>query len=93
MRRDARSALETLTASFPDAEVVEVASSAAGAAAAGDAVKRDQEAEPPKGGGNLSPQEYQTRSRELPNKVHSQGKPPPKDHTAPGGGGKATEIR
>jgi len=94
-RKEARAALKGLTASFPDAKVVEVGDStdAGSAGGGGETVKKDPEAKPiPKGGENLSPQEYQKRSRRLPDKVQSEGRPPPKDNAAPGGGSKATEI-
>jgi hypothetical protein len=89
-RKDAQAALKGLTASFPGAKVVEVATSGD---AGGKTVKKDPDATTiPKGGSNLSPQEYQKRSKKLPNKVQSEGTPPPTDNAAPGGGSEATEI-
>jgi hypothetical protein len=39
-----------------------------------------------------SPQEYSESSAKLPDEIATPGKAPPKDHKAPGGGGKGTTI-
>ena len=50
-------------------------------------------ATPKKPTSNLSPDEFQKKSKKLPDEVQSQGTAPPKDNKAPGGGnGKATTI-
>jgi hypothetical protein len=45
-----------------------------------------------KGLQNLSPQDYQKKSKKLPDKLKLPGKPPPTDNKKPGGGGAVQGI-
>lgn len=96
----AKKALTSLKASFPSASVVQVASTATDAAdsgagsgsGSGSKAKEDAAAgadsPSPKTTNpeNLSPEEFQKRSKKLPTTTGTGGKPPPKDSKAPGGG-------
>ena len=89
-KASATKALKPLRASFPQATVVHV-STTAPAAPARDAAA--QESPVPKKSTDLTPGEYQKRSKKLPDEVQSEGTAPPADNKAPGGGsGEATEI-
>lgn len=106
-KSEAQSALSSLSSSFPEAQVVQVAAQASGGGKPADkdgasttsddgsltdgsnakskgtveASKDDlKELE------NLSPAEYEEAQKKLPANIATEGKPPPKDNKAPGGG-------
>ena len=80
-RKQAKAALADLKADFPDAAVVQVGGGGEVQSAAD--LKRKE---------NLSPEEAQKEIRKAPDKVQSEGTPPPKDDKESGGGSDATEI-
>jgi len=93
-KADAEGVLSGIQANFPDAKVVEVSSGDDAAAdEAGDsgAVKQsDKElAEKEK---TQTPEEAQEKMRNAPDKVESEGTPPPADNKKPGGDSEPTEF-
>ena len=80
-RKEARRALADLKQDFPAAAVVQVGGGAEVQSSAD--LKRKK---------NLSPEEAQKEIRKAPDKVQSEGAPPPKDNKESGGGSEATEI-
>jgi hypothetical protein len=95
-KADAESVLDSIQANFPDAKVVEVSSTAAeddDAAADGDggAVKQsDKELEEKEK--TQTPEQAQKDLRNAPDKVESEGTPPPADNKKPGGDSEPTEF-
>lgn len=92
----AKAALKDLKDSFPDAQVIEVSTTAAGDAAedteaAPETEKKTSDSEL-KELENASPDEFVKKSRKLPDVVVTEGEPPPVDDAAPGGGSEAAEI-
>lgn len=105
-RPDAQKALASLQASFPDAQVIEVAAEA-GSLTGGNG---DNGGSGGDGGGggpapveasqddleqieDLPAEEYQEQLKKLPTEIGTEGPPPEKDNKAPGGGDKnAVEI-
>lgn len=87
-KREAQRALRKLKKDFSDAKVVRVA-------AAGDTGAREErelsEAELEELQ-NESPEDFQRRSRRLPDNTALPGEPPPKDNEAPGGGDEGDVI-
>jgi hypothetical protein len=81
-RKQARKALGKLKKKFPDARVVAVSSSSGGGAAKKGTVDKSK-LEDLKGS---SPEEYQKKSKKLPDETKLPGKAPPKDNKKPGGG-------
>lgn len=90
--KQAAAALRKLKASFPDARVVEVAEGGAAAAPAKAAAKPGKAAKKIEELDNLSPEQYQKKSKALPNEVGTEGPPPPKDDKPAGGGSDFEEI-
>ena len=80
----AKKALKKLTSDFPDAEVVKVSAGGGAAKKVDKGQLKDLE--------NSSPQDYQKKSKKLPDKLKTPGKAPPKDKKKPGGGGKVETI-
>ncbi len=93
-KKAAKAALKDLKASFPDAQVVEVSTTAADAASADEAPEAESKTSDSelKALENASPEEYIKKSRKLPDEVVTEGEPPPVDNAAPGGGTEAAEI-
>jgi len=119
-KSEAETALSSLSASFPDAQVVQVAAEAS--SSGGAATTKPSGGN--KGGGtttsadggltdgsttnakgtveaskqdlkdleNLSPDEYEEAQKKLPANIGTEGKPPPKDNKAPGGGSAGDEV-
>lgn len=93
-RAEAEKALPGLRASFPDAVVVRVsrveATAEKGAAAesqdGGSSSSKAAPSAPLQELENSPPQEYSKKSEKLPDKVGTDGAPPPADNKAPGGG-------
>jgi hypothetical protein len=81
-RKQARKALGRLKKKFPDARVIEVSSSGGGDAAKKGTVDKSK-LEDLK---SSSPEEYQKKSKKLPDETKLPGKAPPKDNKKPGGG-------
>ena len=100
----AQAALQGVKASFPDATVVEVSTTAAAGGAAagatkgasGDGSSSGSAAPKPSAAKKSAPtpstQNYIQKSKKLPDKVGTGGKPPPTDNKAPGGGSQGTTI-
>jgi hypothetical protein len=86
-RADARDALRDLRDEFPDAEVVQIGTTAPAETDA--EVQSDEEL---KAQQNRSPEEAQQEIRKAPDKLRSEGEAPPKDNKEPGGGTEATEL-
>jgi hypothetical protein len=86
-RADARDALADLRKDFPEAEVVQIGGPPAAEADAELESDEDLAAK-----ANRSPEEAQKEIRKAPNKMRSEGTPPPKDDTEAGGGSEAREI-
>jgi hypothetical protein len=100
----AKKALGKVKKNFPDAKVIQIGASSGGG---GDGVSgkggdkdalsgKKKEATVDRSQlnalQNLSPEEYQKKSRKLPETTILPGKPPPKDNRAPGGGSGGEEI-
>jgi hypothetical protein len=83
----AKKALKKLEGKFPDAQVVAIKTSGH-SGGAGKKVKKSQLKELQ----DASPQEYQKKSKKLPDKLKTPGKAPPKDKKKPGGGGDVETI-
>jgi hypothetical protein len=84
-KADAEGILDGIKANFPDAKVVEVSSTAAEPEATAEPKKT---AEPE----FKSPEDAQKKLRDAPDKVESEGTPPPADNKKPGGDSEATEF-
>lgn len=113
-RGEAENALSSLSSSFPEAQVIEVAAEASvtkasnegtgGGGGSESLIQEDGESEstaPVEASDDalkelnedLSAEEYQEAQQKLPTTIETEGKPPPKDNKAPGGGsGGAVEI-
>lgn len=95
-KTDAEAILAGIEANFPGAKVVEVSSGGGDDAAAPveedkDAVKQS-DAELAEKEKTQTPEEAQKKMRDAPDKVQSEGTPPPADDKAPGGGSETTEF-
>lgn len=90
----AKSALKDLSGSFPDAAVIQVATTAPAPEAQEDAPKVDNETSDDalKELENATPEDYVKKSKKLPEEVGTEGDAPPVDNSAPGGGTEAEEI-
>lgn len=88
----ATKALDKLKGDFPDAKVAKVsteASAQAGGGGGGAAVNSKDLERLDSATGDA----YVEKSKKLPDETKVEGKPPPKDNKAPGGGGGAVEIK
>jgi hypothetical protein len=95
---DATKALHKLQGDFPDAKVVKVsteqtASSGGGGGGGGTGSATQVDSQSLKNLDNASGNAYVEKSKKLPDETAVQGKPPPKDNKAPGGGSQALEIK
>jgi hypothetical protein len=86
-RAQAAKELKKMKKNFPAAKVISV-SPGAGSSKGGKKVSKGSL----KGLQNLSPQDYQKKSKKLPDKLKLPGKPPPTDNKKPGGGGAVQGI-
>jgi hypothetical protein len=86
-KAEAREALADLREEFPDAEVVQI-----GTTPPADKDAELQSDEELKQKENLSPEEAQKEIRKAPDKMKSEGEPPPKDNKKPGGDSETTEL-
>lgn len=91
-RAQAARALAGVRAGHPDARVIEVADSAEGSDSSSDAAPSRAAPAAVRDLDNSSGEDYQRKSRNLPDTLALPGKPPPKDDAAPGGGGEAETI-
>jgi hypothetical protein len=93
-RKAATAAKRKLAEDFPDARVVQVGAGAAagGGGGGGEAAKPAAGREEIEKLDELSPDEYQKKSKALPKEVGIEGKPPPKDNKPAGGGSDFEEI-
>lgn len=101
-KKEADAALKPLKVKFPQAQVVEV--SAAGAAGSGTGTEKADASAPDTGSAkkaskkelqdlqSSSGKDYAKKSKKLPDKLATEGKPPPKDNKAPGAGSEGTTI-
>jgi hypothetical protein len=91
-KADAEAVLAGIEANFPDAKVVEVANGGTEKADENaDAVKQS-DAELAAKEKTQTPEEAQKKMRDAPDKVESEGTPPPADDKAPGGDSETTEF-
>jgi SPOR domain len=86
-RAQAAKELKKLKKDFPAAKVIRVSTGAGSSKGAKKVSKGTL-----KSLQNLSPQDYQKKSKKLPDKLKLPGKPPPKDTKKPGGGSGAKTI-
>jgi hypothetical protein len=97
-KKEAAAAMKSLTANFPDAQVVQVSASGSGSGSSANPASDSQShATNPKLKQlqNSSGKDYAKKSAKLPPKIDTGGKPPPKDNKPAGGGdsGNATVIK
>jgi hypothetical protein len=107
-KADATKALGSLKSKFPDAKVVQVSTkSSSGGGGGGPTANSAQDLTGAKNSSgpvtasdqalqqldNASGSDYQKQSQQLPDEIQTQGKPPPKDHKAPGAGGGGVTIK
>lgn len=91
-KAEAKKSLKKLGKDFPDARVIHVASKSKGETDSGGKGRETLSRKKLKELDNLSPEEYQRRSRKLPDELDIPGKPPPKDGKKPGAGSKTEAI-
>ncbi len=95
-KKAAKAALKDLKASFPEATVIEVSTTATTAADDAPAEKVEVDEATSKALddlGSASGEDYVKKSKKLPDDVGTEGTPPPTDDAAPGAGSDATEIQ
>jgi hypothetical protein len=91
-RGAAARALKKLKNDFPDARIVKVDNGNAGGGGGATRKEKTVDKKELKNLEKLSPQEYQKKSKKLPDKLKLPGKAPPKDNKKPGGGGGGETI-